>query len=722
MSKLVLTSITSGYSTPVKINGNNDLIEAAVENTLSRDGTSPNQMESDLDMNSNRIINLGSPINANDAARYQDVVDASVLTGTVVPSQVGNANKALFTDGAVLSFRTVTPQVNTESTTTPALNSLNRTAAEIAASATPVNYSYAPGKQRRLGTNTTPGTTDTVLALQAAIDSASATYAEVYPDQESAISKPLLLRSTTQQNIGIIGNGRVSTILNPTAASIATAPVSVNALIINQNNNTHLHLRSLRFGPDVHAYTGVALYCKEGGGSDASTQALFSAVIDDCWFSLSSNNTGYCRGGLSNLQVNRSVFEGSKTGCFILEGAGNSDQLYVGNVMNACYDAFIYGAIDTVTKAMITVNGLHAYQHMRGPLIEIKNGKEMFFTNIILEPDAANVGSTGLFKFTDCVDVLASNFYATTANGEPKCATGIEIINAFTGKFVNGKIAATTGLKFSGTGALDVTFDNVDFSGCDNAVDWNSGTLSGKVTFRNCRFNDQQHNGLLVSAGTMSFDLTLINCEVLNAGLSGTATDRNFDLNTSGKVRLMRCKIGQDNGSAAATHYIRAQGSGTFDVIDPIPVGTPPTAFVTGSQTVKFDGVNSDMPGMLVFAPSLGGTATYTVQVGYWMIVRRVLYFWGQMTVNAIGSGSANTISGFPYLSNATTNLNGGGVIFELTGSNANVTAAPTLLIASNSQSATIKGFVAAAAADATVNIMTSGTNIRFKGSYPLPL
>lgn len=597
-----------------------------------------------------------------------------------------------------------------------------QTAGEIAALPTavvPTNTVYPPGEGLRQGANTVPGTTDMSTALQAAIDGADDVQAQVFLRDDIALAKPLLIRTTSQQNVAIVGNGRVSTILRPTAADIKVAPVSINALIINQNNNGHLHLSGVRC-LDAAAYTGKFLYCLEGGGSDASGQALFSAVVDDCWFGFSSNNSGIFHGGFSNLMVARCVFESTKSGCFLIEGAGNSDHQYIGNVMNACYDSFLYGAADTVTKATITVDTLHAYQHLRGPLIEIKNVTGLRINNVILEPDAANVGTTGIAKLTD------SNFSLTNINclsraGVPRAATCLEFVNAATGKIANVRTDATTGVKFSGTGALDLTFDNCDFSGCDNAVDWNSGTLSGKVTFRNCRFNDSQHYGLLVTAGTMSFDLTLINCEVVNAGLSGTATDRNFDLSTSGKVRLIRCKIGQDNGSAAATHYIRAQGSGTFEVIDPIPVGTPPTAFVTGSQTIKFDGVNSDMAGMIAFTPSLGGNTTYSVQVGYWMIARRVLYFWGQLTVTAIGTGSPNTISGLPYASSATSNLNGGGVIFEISGSNVNLTAAPTLLIGSNATSATIKGFTAAAAADGSVSVMANGTNVRFQGSYPLP-
>lgn len=55
-----LTSLTSNEASAVStINENNDAIEAALENTLSRDGTSPNVMNADLDMNSYELLNVG---------------------------------------------------------------------------------------------------------------------------------------------------------------------------------------------------------------------------------------------------------------------------------------------------------------------------------------------------------------------------------------------------------------------------------------------------------------------------------------------------------------------------------------------------------------------------------------------------------------------------------------------------------------------------------------
>lgn len=60
MSKLTLSTLTtlSAGSAITALNNNFAAIVTAMENTLSRDGTSPNYMDEDLDMNSSRIVNL----------------------------------------------------------------------------------------------------------------------------------------------------------------------------------------------------------------------------------------------------------------------------------------------------------------------------------------------------------------------------------------------------------------------------------------------------------------------------------------------------------------------------------------------------------------------------------------------------------------------------------------------------------------------------------------
>jgi hypothetical protein len=80
MAKLSLTDLVSGYAAAAAYNANNTLIEAALENTLSRDGTSPNTMSANLDMNSNKITNLTDGTNNQDAVTYAQLAAASLAS------------------------------------------------------------------------------------------------------------------------------------------------------------------------------------------------------------------------------------------------------------------------------------------------------------------------------------------------------------------------------------------------------------------------------------------------------------------------------------------------------------------------------------------------------------------------------------------------------------------------------------------------------------------
>lgn len=73
MAKLTLNTIGSRYGSIDALNANFDAIETALENTLSRDGTLPNNMDANLDMDSNRIINLADGIDNSDAVTLRQV-------------------------------------------------------------------------------------------------------------------------------------------------------------------------------------------------------------------------------------------------------------------------------------------------------------------------------------------------------------------------------------------------------------------------------------------------------------------------------------------------------------------------------------------------------------------------------------------------------------------------------------------------------------------------
>lgn len=104
-----LASLENQTSAIQTINENADKIESAFGNTLSRDGSGPNQMLAPLDMNSQRILNLPTPTSDNDPARWVDLKQAFALTGEIViPSMIGNEGKFLVTDGTTLEWQAAT--------------------------------------------------------------------------------------------------------------------------------------------------------------------------------------------------------------------------------------------------------------------------------------------------------------------------------------------------------------------------------------------------------------------------------------------------------------------------------------------------------------------------------------------------------------------------------------------------------------------------------------
>lgn len=78
MSKLNLRRLSSGYRSSNALNNDFELIEEALDNTLSRNGTGPNMMLAPLDMNDNPILNVPEPVDPTDLVRKQDVENIAV--------------------------------------------------------------------------------------------------------------------------------------------------------------------------------------------------------------------------------------------------------------------------------------------------------------------------------------------------------------------------------------------------------------------------------------------------------------------------------------------------------------------------------------------------------------------------------------------------------------------------------------------------------------------
>lgn len=102
-----IVTVTTGYQATDTINDNFQNIRNAFDNVLSRDGSLPNFMDADLDMNGNDILNLGNTgpnailTVANADARYVNTT-GDTMTGSL-------NTPALYTNGLFINGQPVTP-------------------------------------------------------------------------------------------------------------------------------------------------------------------------------------------------------------------------------------------------------------------------------------------------------------------------------------------------------------------------------------------------------------------------------------------------------------------------------------------------------------------------------------------------------------------------------------------------------------------------------------
>lgn len=97
MAKLTLTDLASlqnETSVITTINNNNDAIEQAMEKTLTRDGTSPNSLSAQLDMNTNKIINLAKGTTTGEALEYSQLQEKVDDINTIYNQAVTAKNQA----------------------------------------------------------------------------------------------------------------------------------------------------------------------------------------------------------------------------------------------------------------------------------------------------------------------------------------------------------------------------------------------------------------------------------------------------------------------------------------------------------------------------------------------------------------------------------------------------------------------------------------------------
>lgn len=433
--------------------------------------------------------------------------------------------------------------------------------------------------------------------IQAAMDSGAG---EIYfPQGTYLIRSPLYITagvpgSIQANDLTFVGENRTSTyiqvdgtfapssIINPATGS------GIISMLINQADNGKFTLKNLRFQGLLTS--GHVMYSLDMGSiSSTHTQCLFSGLIENCWFSLSSPNAGLFFGGIQNYQISNNVFEQAKS-CFRLAGAGCGDINFVNNSTYACYDSFIDGTYDNEIKNLVNVTNLNVYGHLRGPVLSATNAQHWNVTNVNLQGDTTNtLGTIGLCNFVDSSLINVDGFNCYDALNDVVILSGTSI------KLSNGFIQANdSGIKVVSNNAVNLTIDNVDIKESIFSAFWHSsGNVGGTIKVTNCAWYDTKGDMWLDQSGSATYSVTFDNCRFTNAGYPNTlAGTRNLFFSTSGNVNFYNCLIGRTTTDAIANYYIQTDGTGDFVLTDCTftALASPGSPEIAGTQIYKIAG------------------------------------------------------------------------------------------------------------------------------------
>ena len=127
---------------------------------------------------------------------------------------------------------------------------------------------------------------------------------------------------------------------------------------------------------------------------------------------------------------------------------------------------------------------------------------------------------------------------------------------------------------------------------------------------------------------------------------AGTNTDLRLDGKNSGKVdKVDDASVGGD---------IAVTGTATFSSTNDMSIGG--NLLLTTASKGIYLGVTSATAANLLddyeegtFTPTVGGNATYNSQIGYYTKIGNSVTVICEIHINAIGTGSTNTITGIPF-------------------------------------------------------------------------
>jgi hypothetical protein len=585
LSKVTLSTIGSRYGSIDALNDNFDAIEDAFDNTLSLDGSTPNEMAAPLNMGGNRVINVSNAINNTDAPNLQQV-----------NAIISNASSGLIA------------QRREKQTASAAQTVVNLTGLSYFPNSNNLSV-YVNGVKYYVGD----------------------AYTETSPTQVTFV-EPL----TEGDRLEFVTNEAVANQVGD-AANVSYTPAGTGATQTNVESKLREFVSVKDFGAvgdgvtdDTAAVQAAYNYCASIGGGNILWPRATYKVNGTILF---TSNTKTDLGGSTIIGNNQTLFEtGYRSGSTVLTTVGTSDSNFTQAVFGA---TFGNGKIQSTSLAFRLVKFLwHCHIHE----IEITTGKFIdgyicFYSGY---SDLLYSGTTNFFgrfsptaNFTtgsSTIDVADSDA-TSLANGMVFASYSVPLGTTITniGAAGSGGVGrtsvtlsnnairtATAGDQYSGYCATADTVGMFKFSGnCSNTVfekctaarQWLAFDLAGVdgATFTSCdisfgaygfKFTGQNRGITFTGTYTEQIFQWLFDCSAANYASIDVTIGRLYlvagvlTAGTTGKVKGRLCIQNQtstdDVNAGGFTPYALASST-SLDVTSP----NADMVIIGGYRTIK---------------------------------------------------------------------------------------------------------------------------------------
>jgi hypothetical protein len=263
--KPTISTISSGYASNTQLNNNFSALRTGFDNTLSLDGSTPNAMNADFDMNSNDILNANE-INTSSLRLNGVLVSAgdTAVTSSIMSSDVftGNGSTTVYT----LSFA---PFI--KDNTQIYIDGVYQNKITYSTSGNTLTFTEAPPLNSAIEVMTARILTDVGTA-----DAGSVTYTQGASGSVQTTVQAKLQESVSVKDFGATGDG----VTDDTAAFVAALAaadyiyVPDGTYLIGTNLTVPVSNTLVFSGGDLIIDSGVTL--TYNGGIQASVQKIFT--------------------------------------------------------------------------------------------------------------------------------------------------------------------------------------------------------------------------------------------------------------------------------------------------------------------------------------------------------------------------------------------------------------------------------------------------------------